>query len=75
MERYRWEAARKAAVPSVGVLRRDSTDRLRSGWGPPREKTAPNGSTRGTWVYTSLRREAKTEISGHMSCLAEGENV
>ena len=43
--------------------------------GPPREKTAPNGSTRGTWVYTSLSREAKTEISGHMSYLAEGENV
>jgi hypothetical protein len=75
MERCLWEAARKAAVPSFGVLRRDRTDRLRSGWGPPREKTAPNGSTRGTLVYTSLSREAKTEISGNMSCLAEGEKV
>ena len=63
MERCLWESARKAAVPSFGVLRRDRTDRLRSDWGPPREKTAPNGSTRGTLVYTSLGWEAKTKIS------------
>jgi hypothetical protein len=63
MERCLWESTRKAAVPSFGILRKDRTDRLRSDWGPPREKTALNGSTRGTLVYTSLGREAKTEIS------------